>query len=523
MASVLSSFFSRDPRNSFLYEIPLIPSLTSKELFLETVSKGGKHTLFGHRTLPSSGILFERHKLTDAQKELFVSWGVYQVLNCLKFLHNEVKIVQNNLRESIFVTASGDWKLTGFQNTRTFSSPQADLNDLAAVIWQIFNGFKSDLSDSRSKTVAVQDLLAECRSVGGFMKNKFVDTLLFLEEFQLKDSSDKQHFFTNLKDSLDIFPEDVAKNKILPKLIQTYEYGDAGSFHRSHHQGQVVGGLEEFACHLKPQVINDSIYGNLVSGFTDTSPAVRESTVKAMVTFAEKLNYHNLNTDLMKYLARLQGGDEQPGIRTNTTICLGKIGCYIDPSHRQRILISAFTRALKDPFPPARMAGVLALSATQQYYSLFEVASKILPALASLTIDPEKQVRDQGFKAIKGFLEKLEKASESPESIPELEAQVKEGGKSSLLSSDKVPQWAGWALKALSGKFYKSSTPPVPTPNTEPVKTSYASTAPTPKPTISTEPTAKPSSSTSRTAAQKTSVPSSKSSGWMICWMAGEI
>lgn len=131
---------------------------------------------------------------------------------------------------------------------------------------------------------------------------------------------------------------------------------------------------------------------NLVTGFLDTNPSVRESTVKAMVSIAEKLNYNNLNTDLMKYLARLQGSDEQPGIRTNTTICLGKIGCYIDSSHRQRILISAFTRSLKDPFPPARMAGILAMSATQQYYSLNEVASKIIPSLAPLTVDPEKQV-----------------------------------------------------------------------------------------------------------------------------------
>ena len=39
----------------------------------------------------------------------------------------------------------------------------------------------------------------------------------------------------------------------------------------------------------------------------DTSPAVRESTVKAMVSLADKLNYNNLNVELMKYLARLQG------------------------------------------------------------------------------------------------------------------------------------------------------------------------------------------------------------------------
>lgn len=87
---------------------------------------------------------------------------------------------------------------------------------------------------------------------------------------------------------------------------------------------------------------------------------------------------------------------------------------------RQRVLISAFTRALKDPFPPARIAGILALSATQQFYLLNDVAFKIMPALCSTTMDPEKQVRDQAFKAVKGFLEKLEKASENPELITEM-------------------------------------------------------------------------------------------------------
>ncbi len=52
------------------------------------------------------------------------------------------------------------------------------------------------------------------------MKNKFVDTLLFLEEFQLKEAREKQAFFSSLKDNLDMVPADVAKYKILPKLIE---------------------------------------------------------------------------------------------------------------------------------------------------------------------------------------------------------------------------------------------------------------------------------------------------------------
>ncbi len=55
---------------------------------------------------------------------------------------------------------------------------------------------------------------------------------------------------------------------------------------------------------------NNNIYlfnSNLAQGLGDSNPAVRESTIKAMVSLADKLNNHNLNVDLMKHLARLQG------------------------------------------------------------------------------------------------------------------------------------------------------------------------------------------------------------------------
>ena len=132
--------------------------------------------------------------------------------------------------------------------------------------------------------------------------------------------------------------------------------------------------IEEFGPHLSAQLVNDKIFGlellyssfdkyfsrNIIVGFSDTSPVVRESTVKAMVTLAEKLNHHNLNVELMKHFARLQGlllfliiilfwlgGDEHGGIRTNTTICLGKIAGLLHPSKRQGILVSAFTRGMR--------------------------------------------------------------------------------------------------------------------------------------------------------------------------------
>lgn len=81
---------------------------------------------------------------------------------------------------------------------------------------------------------------------------------------------------------------------------------------------------------------------------------------------------------------------------------------------RQRVLVSAFMRAIKDVFAPARGAGVLALATTQQYFLLSEVAHRILPALCTLTVDPDKTVREHTFKTLRGFLGKLERVSEDP-------------------------------------------------------------------------------------------------------------
>lgn len=51
---------------------------------------------------------------------------------------------------------------------------------------------------------------------------------------------------------------------------------------------------------------------------------VREQTVKAVLSVINKLSDRVVNGELLKFLART-ANDEQPGIRTNTTICLGKI------------------------------------------------------------------------------------------------------------------------------------------------------------------------------------------------------
>lgn len=68
-----------------------------------------------------------------------------------------------------------------------------------------------------------------------------------------------------------------------------------------------------------------------VTGFADIAPLVREQTVKSVLVLISKLSDRTINGDLLKYLAKT-ANDAEPGIRTNTTVCLGKIAKYLGAS-----------------------------------------------------------------------------------------------------------------------------------------------------------------------------------------------
>lgn len=104
--------------------------------------------------------------------------------------------------------------------------------------------------------------------------------------------------------------------------------------------------------------------------------------------------------------------DADKGVRTNTTICLGRIAQYLSDDTRKRVLLSAFARSLKDPFPPARKAGLMSMTATLEYYSPSDIVGRVLPAVSIALVDVVYSVRSEGFKCMKNILSKLEEKSE---------------------------------------------------------------------------------------------------------------
>ncbi|XP_061756157.1 N-terminal kinase-like protein [Nerophis ophidion] len=369
---------------------------------------------------------------------------------------------------------------------------------LGCLIWEVFNGPLGRTASLRSLGKIPKALvphycelvganprarpnparfLQNCRSPGGFLSNSFVESNLFLEEIQIKEAAEKQQFFQDLNDDLDSFPEDFCKHKVLPQLLTAFEFGNAGAvvltplfkvgkfLSTEEYQQKIIPvivkmfsstdramrirllqQMEQFIQYLNEAAVNSQIFPHVVHGFTDTNPAIREQTVKSMLLLAPKLNESNLNQELMRHFARLQARDEQGPIRCNTTVCLGKIASYLNAGTRQRVLISAFSRATKDPFAASRSAGVLGFAATHNYYSLTEVAARILPTLCAITVDPDKSVREQAFKAIRSFLSKLEAVSEDPTKLSEIEKDVGSCAQPAGTSSG----WTGWAVTGMS-------------------------------------------------------------------------
>lgn len=93
----------------------------------------------------------------------------------------------------------------------------------------------------------------------------------------------------------------------------------------------LLSNIETFAEHLTPALLNDKIFANLAAGFSDISPKLRELTIRSIVVLAPRLNSNIINTEVLRHFARLQL-DKEPYIRTNTTICLGRIAKYLAPA-----------------------------------------------------------------------------------------------------------------------------------------------------------------------------------------------
>lgn len=158
-----------------------------------------------------------------------------------------------------------------------------------------------------------------------------------------------------------------------------------------------------------------------------------------MLVFGPKVRPKVLQVGILRAFAKTQL-DPEPVIRANTTVCIGKLAQYMQSDSRNRVLIAAFTRALKDSFAQSKLAGILGFEVCREYFTPMEMAMQILPVLVPLLVDSSKKIREEATKMVKGMLEQtVEFAKTIPEPEQPASAPQKPDASPSLPASTSTP------------------------------------------------------------------------------------
>ncbi|KAL1797256.1 hypothetical protein ACET3X_003862 [Alternaria dauci] len=386
--------------------------------------------------------------------------------------------------------SKGGWEVVKQNPTHA-----VDAYNFGVLIFEVFNGsynsseqlgqmksippsmhqsYKRLLNPNPKSRMSVGQFLDQGKRIGGFFQTPLIQVTDDIENLGLKAEDERNELLGKL-DAM----------KVLPELLKSVEFGGGGAkvfgtvmqigqkLSDEEYESQItpvvvrlfgnpdrairvclLDNLPLMIDHLPQKLVTDKIFPQMVTGFSDIAPVVREQTVKAILTVVPKLSDRVVNGELLRHLAKT-ANDEQPGIRTNTTICLGKIARNLGASSRAKVLAAAFSRSLRDPFVHARNAALLALAATADLFSEDDCATKLLPIMCPSLVDKEKLIRDQAQKSVDIYIARIRKfAATMPDTVlpsPGLAS----GGESTprIGTPANGTSWTGWAISSFTNKL----------------------------------------------------------------------
>jgi SCY1-like protein 1 len=276
---------------------------------------------------------------------------------------------------------------------------------------------------------------------------------LQLEEFPVQTVQQKTTFFNNLFPNLQLLPETLLQYKILKLITAEIETISASEtlrtdelyrkelfslvaplFYIAEHcatanigvsvgvlfkindraiRGNLLLKAKFMSETFDKTTLNESVFEPLCSGFADSSEALRDLSLEAVKHFVEVLNAPNLEK-LCRYLVRLQS-DPIVAIRQKTCVFFAQLAPYLADTTRQKLLLPAFVRALKDA--ECRLVAVNSLKQCRPQFDATEIATKVLPSVTPHLLDLDGAVRAASFVVVDEFLSVLKQESERLKSI----------------------------------------------------------------------------------------------------------
>lgn len=192
---------------------------------------------------------------------------------------------------------------------------------------------------------------------------------------------------------------DTFTNEMKPLIGLLFQVKDRGV------RGTLLQKMSLLKDNLDANTLNSKVFEPMCSGFSDSSPALRELTLKSTLGLVSHLTAPNLEK-LTRYLVRLQA-DSEVSIRTNTIIFISKLASHLTPVAREKMILPAFVRALRDTFAPCRLAALQCMVDTFDCFDPQGLAGKLLPSITPHLLDPDTNVRKEAFKVSEALLVRL--------------------------------------------------------------------------------------------------------------------
>ena len=204
---------------------------------------------------------------------------------------------------------------------------------------------------------------------------------------------------------------------------------------------------------------------------------IREQTLKAVAVLSPKLKSNIINESLIRHLAKLLT-DPIPGIRTNTIICMAKLNQFLDNDSRSKVLVQGFVQSLRDPFPFARKASLMGISASIAAITTEDIAKRILPAVSTILVDQDRfhflirTIRTLAFDVLNVLVKKMKEWSDQKVDPPV-----------DTPSKDTKPEgWINWSVSGMSSTLLNGRNSTVSKPSTTTPSSPAPNSAKTPRP-----------------------------------------
>lgn len=200
---------------------------------------------------------------------------------------------------------------------------------------------------------------------------------------------------TNAGDDFDAY--------VTPVLVQMFQCSDVLMRYN------LLLGAEVYGGKVSPATLNNTIWPLYAKGFQYAMPNVREYSARGLVHLAPHLSEAVLGDQVPRALGLLQR-DQNNALRANATIALYLISGYITPPSQRALVLLNFCRPmLRDAFEPSRVAALRSLYGVVDCLSAKQLAEGVLPAVASLTVDPSsEESRSAALALIRVAVSRLE-------------------------------------------------------------------------------------------------------------------